>query len=223
MSDNEINIYGLDEVDVVNTSIDELETESLTLVFLGIDASGSMHPYRAIMIDELGKFKDAIINSKSEEEVLIARADFAHWLDICGYKKIKDLDLDYQPAGNTRLFDTIQLGSKELLDYMNELKDQGMRVKAVFTIFSDGEDNDSKFNFSDAKRTVGLLNQIEVVTAYIAFGPDGLRVGEQLGFKNVLQVGNTESELRAAIEVLSKSVISQSKSVVAKTNDFFTI
>lgn len=220
---DEITIYGLDEVDVDNTSIDELETESVTLVFMGIDASGSMTPYTSIMKDELGKFKQAIIESKSEDEVLIAMADFAHWINIRGYKKIHDLDLDYQASGNTRLFDTIMVGSKELIDYMNELKDQGMRVKCVFSMFSDGEDNDSKTYFSDAKQAVEALNRIETVTAYIAFGPDGLHVGKDLGFKNVLSVGNTESELRRAIDVLSKSVISQSKSVVAKTDDFFTI
>ena len=41
--------------------------------------------------------------------------------------------------------------------------------------------------------------------------------------KNVLEIGRTESDLRKAIEILSKSVISQSKSVIAKTDDFFTI
>lgn len=221
--DDNVIVYGLDELDLDNLSIDDLETESVTIVFIGIDSSSSMVPYSIIMIEELKNFKNAILNSKSEEEVLIARADFAHWLKVRGYKKITDFDTDYAPSGSTRLFDTIITGAKELTDYKDILKDQGMRVKCVFSIFSDGEDNDSQGTFSEAKQVIEGLNRIEIVTAYIAFGPDGLDIGKDLGFKNVLEVGRSEGELRSAIDVLSKSVISQSKSVMAKTDDFFTI
>ena len=109
----------------------------------------------------------------------------------------------------------------KLKDYMEFLKQQGMRVKAVFAIFSDGEDNNSKHSRSDANDAIKSLNKLEVVTAFVSFGTDALLEARNLSVKNILEVGQTESELRKAFNQLSKSMISQSKSQVPNTDDFF--
>ena len=119
------------------------------------------------------------------------------------------------------MFDTITDGTDKLKQYRDFLKNEGMRVKAVFAIFSDGLDNSSRSSFSDAKRSIEYLNQEEIVTAFISFGGQATQTAHDLGFKNILDVTSSASELRKAFNCLSKSVIENSKSAVDNTDDFF--
>lgn len=45
MNETEQVIDGLDEVEIANTSIDEIDSENINLIFVGIDKSGSMGMY----------------------------------------------------------------------------------------------------------------------------------------------------------------------------------
>lgn len=45
MNETEQVIDGLDEVEITNTSIDEIDSENINLIFVGIDKSGSMGMY----------------------------------------------------------------------------------------------------------------------------------------------------------------------------------
>lgn len=121
------------------------------------------------------------------------------------------------------MFDTIVEGTEKLKEYRDFLKDEGMRVKAVFAIFSDGYDNSSRSDFSKAKRAIDYLNTEEIVTAFISFGGEATQTAKDLGFKNILDVSSSASELRRAFNCLSKSVIENSKSAVSKQDDFFNV
>lgn len=221
-----VEIHGLNEMDDVqlnNAQIDDLETEEVNLMLLAIDASGSMSQYVNTMMNELEAFKKAITDSKEEEKILVSRVDFSDSIWMRGYKKIREFDTDYRIYTNTRLYDVIIEGAKRLSDYMDMLKKNGMRIKSVFAIFSDGQDTASISKRIDAKRVIDELNQHEIVTAFVSFGNDAVTEANALGIKNIVQVGQSESELRKAFAQLSKSMISQSKSVVAKTDDFFEL
>jgi len=68
------------------------------------------------------------------------------------------------------------------------------------------------------------LNKQEITTAFISFGAGAKQEADRLGFKNILNITNSNaSELRKAFNCLSKSVIEASKSVVAKDDDFFNM
>lgn len=122
----------------------------------------------------------------------------------------------------TAMYDTIVDGANKLKDYRKFLKDQGMtRVKAVFAIFSDGVDNVSRNDFSSAKREIESLNKEEITTAFISFGGHATQVAKDLGFRNILDVASSASELRKAFNCLSKSVIESSKSVLSDDGDDF--
>lgn len=219
----EVEEEDLDDLELMNTPIEELQTEEVVLIFLGIDASGSMQIYERVMQEELEKFKRSIEQSKENERILVARADFSDFLIIRGYKKVDDVDTDYKTYNSTRLYDTIVDGSKGLFEYMEYLRSQGMRVRAVFSIFSDGQENDSKASRAQTKRVVEDLKKAEIVTAFIAFGEDALDEAMRLNFQNMLEVGRSESELRMAFNQLSRSSISHSKSSSTSTDDFFQI
>lgn len=225
--ENGIEIDGLDEIEVENTAIDDLKSESINLIFLGIDESGSMIPYKVSgdMTSCLSEFKTALTDSKEADEILVARADFADDIKIGGYKKISEFDTGFDVYGYTAMFDTIVEGVEKLQEYRNFLKEQGMtRVKAVFAIFSDGLDNQSSHSFSEAKQAVEFLNSEEITTAFISFGGQATQTAKDLGFRNILDVASSASELRKAVKCLSKSVIESSKSVLSDDgDDFFQI
>lgn len=220
--ENGIEIDGLDEIEVENTAVDDLESESINLIFLGIDESGSMTQYIGEMRNCLAEFKNALTDSKEADEILVARADFSNTIDIGGYKKISEFDTDFSTYGMTAMYDTIVDGSEKLKEYRKFLKEQGMtRVKAVFAIFSDGEDNLTRYGFSSAKQAVGSLNKEEITTAFISFGGQATQTAKDLGFRNILDVASSASELRKAFNCLSKSVVESSKNVLSDDGDDF--
>lgn len=219
--ENGIEIDGLDEIEVENTAVDDLESESINLIFLGIDESYSMNKYGGDMKNCLKEFKGALTDSKEADEILVARADFSDNIKIGGYKKITEFDTSYTVYNMTALYETITQGTEKLMEYRKFLKEQGMtRVKAVFAIFSDGEDT-LNGDFSTAKRCIEMLNSEEITTAFISFGGGATQTAKDLGFRNILDVASSASELRKAFNCLSKSVIESSKSVLADDGDDF--
>ena len=221
--ENGMEIDGLEEIEVENTAVDELESENINLIFLGIDESGSMFDYRFDMKKCLTEFKTALTDSKEADEILVARADFADRYTIGGYKKISEFDTCFDAFGCTAMYDTIVDGSEKLKEYRKFLKDQGVRVKAVFAIFSDGADNNSTRSYREAESAVNFLNNEEITTAFISFGGAATQTAKDLGFRNILDVASSASELRKAFNCLSKSVIESSRSVLPDNDDFFTV
>lgn len=216
-------IDGLEEIEIENTSVEEIDSENINLIFLGIDQSGSMDSFRNDMKHSLNAFKDALINSKEADEILVARADFEDTVAVGGYKQISRFDTAFRAGGCTAMYDAVTEGTQKLRQYRQYLKDQGLRVKAVFAVFSDGLDNASRSSFSEAKKCVNVLNDEEITTAFISFGGEAAKEAKDLGFRNILDVTSSASELRKAFDCLSKSVIESSKSVVADGDDFFQI
>ena len=96
------------------------------------------------MVKALSDFKDALINSKECDEILVARADFSDSATVGGYKRITEFDTSYSTDGCTAMYDTIIDGTEKLKEYRDFIKNEGMRVKAVFAIFGDGMDNSSQ-------------------------------------------------------------------------------
>lgn len=225
--ENGIEIDGLDEIEVENTAVDDLESESINLIFLGIDESGSMTPYINDMKNCLSEFKTALTDSKEADEILVARADFADDIKIGGYKKISEFGTGFATFGMTAMYDTIVEGSEKLIQYRDFLKAQGATsVKAIFSIFSDGEDTCSRNGFAEAKKAIEILNKREFRTAFISFGGQATQTAKDLGFHSILDVASSASELRKAFNCLSKSIIKFSKDVIQdgdKEDDFFQI
>ena len=220
---SEINILGIDEIENLNTKIDDIDTEVINLIFVAIDGSGSMSPYVNDMKSSLSDFQGALLGSKEVDEILLARADFSGSINIGGYKPVDQFDVNYRASGLTVLYDVIVDGSAKLLQYMDYLKRQGMRVKAVFSVFSDGDDTASRSSINEAKKCIEDLKNQEITTAFISFGSGAENEAKKLKFGNILTVGSSASELRRAFNTLSKSVIDSSKSVTPTTDSFFDI
>lgn len=210
---NNIQIDGLDETYAGNMDVDDVEASSVMLVDFIIDRSGSMASYEFTMHECLEHYKQAICNSKQADEMLVSKTLFDDTIETGGYVAPEDFNTDYSAWGRTRLYDAIIERRQRLLDYMDQLKNNGTNARACMVIFTDGWDNGSRCRASDARQAVQDLISKEITVAFIAFGQEAFGVADSIGIKprNVKEVSNDESELRKVIDLVSKSAISASK------------
>lgn len=211
--DENIVIDGLDETYAENMDVDEVASASIMLVDFAIDGSSSMSPFESTMQDCLVHYKNAICNSKQADEMLVSKTIFASEIQTGGYVAPDDFNPDYASYGRTKLYDTIVDRKQRMLEYMEQLKNNGTNVRACFVILTDGEDVGSSCNISDARNAIKELLRREITVAFIAFGQDAFGIADSLGINknNVKEVSNDESELRRVIDLVSKSAISASK------------
>ena len=212
-----ITIDGLDETYATNVDVDDVESSAIFIADFLIDRSGSMDCYEDTMRDCLEHYKQAIVNSKQADEMLVSKTLFGTRIETGGYVTPDDFNTDYSAGGCTRLYDAIVDRRKRLLDYMDQLRNNGTSTRACLVILTDGEDVGSQCRLSDAHAAIMDLMSKEITVAFIAFGQDAFDIADSLGIKkqNVKQVSNNESELRAVIDLVSKSAISASKKASA--------
>ena len=208
-----ITIDGLDETYAENMDVDDVASPSIMLVDFLIDGSGSMDIYERVMRACLEHYKKAIVNSKQADEMMVSKTIFESRIETGGYVAPEDFNTDYTAGACTRLYDAIIDRRQRMLDYMNQLKNNGTNARACMIILSDGKDNDSQYRASDARKAIQDLISKEITVAFIAFGQDAFGIADSIGVKknNVKEVSNDESELRKVINLVSKSAISASK------------
>lgn len=206
-------IDGLDETYATNMDVEEVEAAAIMLVDFVIDGSSSMWKYERVMRECLEHYKEAISNSKQSDEMLVSKTVFSSIIETGGYVAPEDFNTDYSADGSTKLYDAIIDRRQRMLDYMEQLNDNGNNPRACLIILSDGKDYGSKNRASAARRAVEDLISREITVAFIAFGQDAFGVADSIGIRkqNVKEVSNDESELRKVIDLVSKSAISASK------------
>lgn len=208
-----------------NLSVDKLENEHTTLISLGIDESGSMTPYEDVVRENLRKFQSSLIGSKQCDEMLVSVTRFNGDIHGSGFQLVYDILDFYSADGMTSLYDTIIVMKNQLISYSEQLKNNGIRVKSVCVLFSDGEDTSSVSKIRDANDAVAEMLKQEIVVAFVAFGSGAKGIAQQLGISesNTLEVNSTVSELRRAFDVLSKSAISVSKNIGTTASTAFFV
>jgi len=216
-------VVGMDDIEAFNTSLDDIGGDECTLIFVGIDSSGSMDSFTSDMEKELLSFKDAMLGTKEAQfnQILLSRANFNDYIDIKGFKPVSEFDTDYYAKGNTALYDVIIEGAETLLNYRKILTDNGVRVKSIFSIFTDGEDTCSNTTIHKTIDVIEDLNKKEIASAIICFGSSAEGIGKRLKFKAILNTNSSASELRRAFQTLSKSAISASRAA-GNTAETFT-
>ncbi|MBQ3544749.1 MAG: hypothetical protein IJA34_07180 [Lachnospiraceae bacterium] len=172
-----------------------------------------MTQYERAMRECLDHYKEAISNSKQADEMMVSKTVFESTIETGGYVAPDDFNTDYSAGGYTRLYDAIIDRRQRMLDYIEQLKNNGTNARACFIILSDGKDYGSQYRASDACQAIQDLISKEITVAFIAFGQDAFGVADSIGVKknNVKEVSNDESELRRVIDLVSKSAISASK------------
>lgn len=212
-----IEIDGYEDALNQNVDVEELETATPFLTVLVIDASGSMcdysDSYSGIMGDCLRNCKNAIVNSKQADEMLLAKITFDEDVNMGGFVKPEDLDCTYSTGGRTALYDAVIAARKLILDYMDQILNTGGTPRGCVVVLSDGWDNESSATDADTRKAVADMQKHEITVAFITFGSGASGIAQSLGVdsKNILDCQNDEHSLRMALNMVSKSAISASK------------
>ena len=99
----------------------------------------------------------------------------------------------------------------------------GVTVRGILVVVSDGENNNSRNSLANVQQvSKAMLNEEIFTLAFFAFGPEGRGEAGRMGFPSVMETGNSGSEMRRALQVVSKSTIRASQNQInASGANFF--
>jgi len=222
-------------------SVDDIDSEDITLVAVVLDASFSMHPYRDAVIDAYNNhFLKPLSGAKNAQSIQVSTWDFSRSLGrdnvrlIHGYTPVPDCGKLtrnlYDPDGETPLNDAVYHAQTGMIGYGQTLRDAGVRTKCIIVVLSDGGENASKVSASKV-RTISedLLRQEIYVLSYIFFGDEsqGDQYAKNIGFPSQHRITASlgDSEIRRIFGTVSASVISASQTQISanslSANAFF--
>jgi hypothetical protein len=203
--------------DTLGTSLDDLDSEDVTLACFVVDASSSMASVASAVIEAYNAELRALRGARTATEILVSTITFAD-APTClhGYSKVADAPLldagSYRANGSTALYDAVLDAFARLTAYRTMLLDNGVRSRAIVTVLSDGEDNVSQKRALDVKQAATkLLRDEGTVLAFAAFGDPGTRkalagVAAQLGFPSVITASHSPAEIRRVLGQVSQSL-----------------
>ena len=219
------NLIDTDLTDVLNlgstaspygASLEEIESEDVTLVSFVLDMSSSMDPLGHEVITAFNGEVAALAGAKTASAILAAATTFADQPQILfGYQplgRVPKLSAKlYAPNGSTALYDAVIGVLERLVAYRKTLSDNGVRSRAVVIVLSDGDDNVSRRSCAEVKLAAQrLVNDEGVVLAYAGFGGDAAghkRTADAIGFPHVITSGHSGKDLRRVLGVVSQSVL----------------
>lgn len=217
----------------------DIDSEDVTLIHVCLDASGSMQPYEKTVVDAYNEsFLKPICGAKNAESILIATSVFSgHGTNAIRLlhsfmpaKQCPQLTRsDYHPDGETPLYRAVHSAQVGILDYGNLLKDNGVRVKRIVVVFSDGEDNASG-GFTTTKLQAlsqTLLDTETCILSYAFMGDKrsadknakdiGFPINSQL---NEDMISQGDAAIRRLFGTASASSIKASQSTIVAGNSF---
>jgi hypothetical protein len=225
------NLDGQTGLGCVGAQVDDLNTDDVTLVVIVMDESSSMSNVRSDVIDAFNQMTRALNDSKAADSILLSAWTFSNTPKLLfGYTpidKVKDLtEQEYQPNGATALYDTVLDGFTGLVAYGQDLRNNGIRTRAITVVISDGADNVSQRTAHNVKTVADDLIKQEFYTlAYIGMGSQASfkQIADSMGFPEVLTINNTATEVRKALNMVSASIIRTSTGQINPgQNNFFT-
>ncbi len=199
----------------------------VTLYVRVIDKTGSMYKVVRTVIEEANKQIDALQKSKASDILMSTwlfdtRSTLLH--SYLTLDKVIKLDAtNYDPDGETSLFDAVIDAATSAVAYAETLKDAGYTVKICFVVITDGDDNHSQRSLQDVYDVVtGMLNQEIYTFALCAFGANGERIGNEMGIpiENIYTSGKTDHDIRVCLGTVSASVVKASQTLVGSGSFF---
>ncbi len=234
--DNNAAMILVDNLDAValaganGTSLDNLQSEDVTLVAAVLDASSSMAPVRQAVIDGFNTMLETFRGARQADSILVSAWGFDTTARLhYSYSPVNLLaDLtsqDYAPSGGTALYDTLLYVMTGIVAYGQLLRNNGVRTRCIIVVFSDGEDNSSKATAQQVRTVSQSLLAQEIYTlAYAGFGSADLqRIANEIAFPAIITASSTPAEIRRIFQQVSTSVIRSSRTTAGTANSFFSI
>lgn len=200
---------------------DAFQTNEVTLVAVMVDDSSSIRSAGNTdhVRDGYNGVLDALLGSKAgQANTIMWHGRMLNGAVITPFVLLKDaprLDgANYNPAGNTPLYDRSVEFFSTVAAKIKEFQDAGVVVKAVALIITDGADVGSRRNTpGDVEKIVKSLLRSETAIVHAMGiddgGTDFRRVFHAMGIPDdaVMLPGSTGKEIRAACQLFSQSAI----------------
>ena len=224
------NLGGQAGLGCVGAQVDDLNTDDVTLLVVIMDQSGSMGSVKNDVIDSFNQMTRALADSKASDSILMSAWTFDNNPNLLfGYTPIdsvKDISSqEYSPRGATALYDAVLDGFTGIVAYGQNLRNAGIRTRSIVCVITDGGDNVSGATASAVKTVSDDLVRQEMYTlAFVGLGNEAhfKQIADKMGFNNVLTTGNTASEIRRTLNLISGSVIRTSQNQISPgSNNFF--
>ena len=183
----------------IMTLTDTTKIAKRVLNLIILDESGSMHGLEKASVDGVNETIQTIRSSYEQlpdQEQLLTFVTFSGRGDSFCRTKLK-LDpisqvsefkpSDYQPSGNTPLYDTMGL----ILTEMEEFATDSDIV--LVTIITDGYENSSRqYNAGNIKALVSRLDEKDWVFTYIGANQDAILEAGKMGIRNAMNYRSDE-------------------------------
>ena len=218
------NLNGPTMVTAVNTSLDDLASNEVTLAMNIIDMSSSMSTHAADLIRAYNTdYLEAMRGSTAADDILVSTILFDDQVDLLhGYVPLPDAPpltrTIYSPRGTTALYDAVAAGLTNMVLYAQQLRSSGVMVRCIVIVYSDGADNASRQRAKDVKKAAEELLRHEIYTlAYVGFSARGTnehalrQMASEIGFPEVLMAGLSHQELRRIFHLVSMSTVRTSQ------------
>lgn len=225
------NLDTLTTLGAQGVSPDDLSEDRVTLFVPIVDHTGSRWGDRVLMREEYNRMLDALAKSKARDTILVSSWLFSTQSTLLhGFVPLEDavrLDTaNYNPDGQTAMFDAVLDVFTSTSAYAKDLLDQGYRVKIVIVLLTDGENNYGRATATNVHQVAqDLLAQENYVLAMVAFGQGFAQTAAaDMGFptENVIEYGVGDKDIRKAFRLVSSSVIRQSQTQIGNSTSFFS-
>ena len=184
-----------------------------TLVSVILDESGSMQPNREPTISGFNEFKTSQRSVSGECKLTLTKFStplgqerISLMFDSLPIEVVPDLSADnYQPAGNTPLYDAIGRTIDAIDNHLKDLPESD-RPSVLCVIMTDGEENSSKkFKLAQIKEMIKEREQKDWMFAYLGAGPEAFKAGTTLGMAPNQSMAYNASNMGGTMKSLSSS------------------
>jgi hypothetical protein len=213
------------------TRLDKLGATEYTLVTIAVDKTGSVKPFKELLLKCLKTAVKSCKKSPRSNNLLVRVIYFSSslaggFVEIHGFKPLSEINEDdypdLDPFGGTPLYDAVFSAVGATNAYAKQLVDQEFLVNAIVTILSDGDDNGSNATIKMVGEEIQRGTQKEIIESLI-----GILVGVNLidcqqrleefakgaGLQFIDAGEATESKLAKVAQFVSNSISSQSQSL----------
>jgi len=215
-----------------NFNPEEIDTDDVINAVFIVDISPSISSYEDYLNDAYNKFIERIQKGHVADNLMLSTISFNHEISILhGFQPVMNVQPQtFRGSGQgTALYEAVEAGLKNAIDYREELDKTGVNHKTLVYIITDGEDNSGGRNgyspdLAAASRVKELIQEETKRNEKRAFSFNTILFGvgsdtsfdeaaKLLGIDKVAKVGQNgvdENSIYKMIDFISSSISSTS-------------
>jgi hypothetical protein len=214
------------------TNINDLGAAEYTLATIVMDASSSVDPFAAQLVQAIKTIFKACDKSPRRDNLMLRLTQFAGQLtELHGFKLLsaineKDYDNVLQIGGSTALFESVDEAIQATGTYGKQLTSQEFLVNGLVVVITDGENNSG--NITDAsqiKKTLQAVRRSEnlesILLILVGVTQDDINLNTYLqtvkndgGFDSYVSIGTaTPGKIAKLASFISQSISSTSSAL----------